>query len=391
MSNRKKIYRSRSDRFLFGVCGGIAQYFEIDTIIVRLIFLALFIGGGSGLIVYLICAILIPAEEQKSENKIIDGEEISEKKKIYEVWENSKGIAENVPIERKSRITAFVPITYGCDNFCSYCIVPYVRGREKSRDPKMIKKDIMKLASEGIKEITLLGQNVNSYSYEMDFSELLHYISDIPYIDRIRFMTSHPKDLSDNLIKAMKDIPKMCSHIHLPLQSGSTNVLKQMNRKYSKDDYLVLINKIKQSIEDITISTDIIVGFPGETEEEFEETLDVYRKAGFDFAYTFIYSKRNGTPAANRQDQISDDIKNKRFAKLITLVNEMTLKSNINDESKIMQVLVEGRSRTNDTMMTGRTRGNKIVNFKCEADCTGSLIDVKIIKGHTWHLEGEMI
>ena len=236
---------------------------------------------------------------------------ISEKKKIYEVWENSKGIAENVPIERKSRITAFVPITYGCDNFCSYCIVPYVRGREKSRDPKMIKKDIMKLASEGIKEITLLGQNVNSYSYEMDFSELLHYISDIPYIDRIRFMTSHPKDLSDNLIKAMKDIPKMCSHIHLPLQSGSTNVLKQMNRKYSKDDYLVLINKIKQSIEDITISTDIIVGFPGETEEEFEETLDVYRKAGFDFAYTFIYSKRNGTPAANRQDQISDDIKNK--------------------------------------------------------------------------------
>ena len=316
---------------------------------------------------------------------------ITEKKKIYEVWEDNKGIIEKVPVKRKSVITAFVPITYGCDNFCSYCIVPYVRGREKSRNPEIIKNEIINLASEGINEITLLGQNVNSYNCGMDFPGLLYYISDISGIDRIRFMTSHPKDLSDNLIKAMKEIPQMCSHIHLPLQSGSSSILKQMNRKYTKDEYLFLIEKIRESLKDITISTDIIVGFPGETEDDFQETLQVYEKAGFDFAYTFIYSKRSGTPAANREDQIPDDVKNRRFAKLISLVNDMTLKSNINDENKVLQVLVEGKSRTDDLVMTGRTRSNKIVNFKCDTDFTGSLIDVKIVKGHTWHLEGEKI
>ncbi|MFA5342112.1 MAG: tRNA (N6-isopentenyl adenosine(37)-C2)-methylthiotransferase MiaB [Clostridia bacterium] len=316
---------------------------------------------------------------------------LTQNRKIYDIWNENKGIAEEVPIERKSRISAFVPITYGCDNFCSYCIVPYVRGREISRDPGNIKMDILKLSKDGIKEITLLGQNVNSYYYNMDFSELLHYISDVPSIDRIRFMTSHPKDLSDNLIKAIKEIPNMCHHIHLPLQSGSSSVLKQMNRKYTKDDYLLLIDKIRNSIKDITISTDIIVGFPGETDSDFEETLSVYKKAGFDFAFTFIYSKRTGTPAANREDQIPEEIKNIRFSKLISLVNEMTLKSNINDENKVFQVLVEGKSRTDDAIMTGRTRSNKIVNFKSNADFTGKLINVKIVKGHTWHLEGEII
>ena len=316
---------------------------------------------------------------------------INEKKKIYEIWEESRGIAENVPVKRSSTITAYVPVTHGCDNFCSYCIVPYVRGREHSRHPEMIKKEIIQLASEGIKEITLLGQNVNSYYCGMDFPGLLHYISDIEGIERIRFLSCHPKDLSDDLIKAMVEIPKMCSHIHLPLQSGSNKVLQQMNRKYTKEQYLMLIDKIRASIKDIAISTDIIVGFPGETEEDFNETLEVYEKAGFDFAFTFIYSKRTGTAAAKRPDQIPEDIKDTRFARLVALVNDMTLASNIRDENKVLQVLTGGKSRTDRSVMTGRTSSNKIVNFKCDNDFTGHLVDVKIKKGHTWYLEGEKV
>lgn len=316
---------------------------------------------------------------------------INKGKKVYDIWEESIGIAENVPVKRKSAVTAYVPVTYGCDNFCSYCIVPYVRGREHSRHPESIKNDIVKLAAEGIKEITLLGQNVNSYNSGMDFPDLLYYISDIRGIERIRFMTSHPKDLSDNLIKAMAEIPEMCSHIHLPLQSGSSRVLQQMNRKYTKEQYLMLIDKIRASVKDVAISTDIIVGFPGETETDFNETLEVYEKAGFDFAFTFIYSKRTGTPAAKRPDQIPDELKNQRFARLVALVNDMTSASNIRDENKVLQVLAEGKSRTDRTVMTGRTSSNKIVNFKCDNDFTGHLINVKIKKGHTWYLEGEKI
>ena len=316
---------------------------------------------------------------------------INKGKKVYDIWEESIGIAENVPVKRKSAVTAYVPVTYGCDNFCSYCIVPYVRGREHSRHPESIKNDIVKLAAEGIKEITLLGQNVNSYNFGMGFADLLYYISDIRGIERIRFMTSHPKDLSDNLIKAMAEIPEMCSHIHLPLQSGSSRVLQQMNRKYTKEQYLILIDKIRASVKDVAISTDIIVGFPGETEADFNETLEVYEKAGFDFAFTFIYSKRTGTPAAKRPDQIPDELKNQRFARLVALVNDMTSASNIRDENKVLQVLAEGKSRTDRTVMTGRTSSNKIVNFKCDNDFTGHLINVKIKKGHTWYLEGEKI
>ncbi len=316
---------------------------------------------------------------------------INKGKKVYDIWEESIGIAENVPVKRKSAVTAYVPVTYGCDNFCSYCIVPYVRGREHSRHPESIKNDIVKLAAEGIKEITLLGQNVNSYNFGMGFADLLYYISDIRGIERIRFMTSHPKDLSDNLIKAMAEIPEICSHIHLPLQSGSSRVLQQMNRKYTKEQYLILIDKIRASVKDVAISTDIIVGFPGETEADFKETLEVYEKAGFDFAFTFIYSKRTGTPAAKRPDQIPDELKNQRFARLVALVNAMTSASNIRDENKVLQVLAEGKSRTDRTVMTGRTSSNKIVNFKCDNDFTGHLINVKIKKGHTWYLEGEKI
>ena len=227
------------------------------------------------------------------------------------VHDNSYSFLENY--YKEGDFSTFVPIMNGCNNFCTYCIVPYVRGRETSRDPEKIKKDIIELSKNGISEITLLGQNVNSYNYGMDFSKLLYYISDVPGIKRIRFMTSHPKDLSDNLIKAMTEIPSMCNHIHLPLQSGSTEVLRQMNRKYSKEDYLLLVSKIRQAIPEISISTDIIVGFPGETEYDFNETLDVYKKTGFDFAYTFLYSKRTGTPAAKRIDQIDDNVKAERF------------------------------------------------------------------------------
>lgn len=316
---------------------------------------------------------------------------LKENKKVYDIWEDSKGIAENVPIERQNGISASVPITYGCNNFCSYCIVPFVRGREISRDPALIKQDIVDLSKKGIKEVTLLGQNVNSYYYDMDFAKLLYHISDVPNIERIRFMTSHPKDLSQDLITAMSEIPTVCSHIHLPLQSGSSKVLQQMNRKYSKEDYLSLVGRIRETIPNIALSTDIIVGFPGETDEDFEETLDIYRQAEFDFAYTFIYSRRTGTPAAKRDDQISTDIKNERFKRLSVLVKQMTQKSNREDENKILKVLTEGKSRTDDSIWTGRTESNKIVNFKGDADFTGKLVDVKIIKGHIWHLEGESI
>lgn len=312
-------------------------------------------------------------------------------KRVFEIWEDNKGIAENIPVARQDKISAFVPITYGCDNFCSYCIVPYVRGREVSREAKSIRKDIEELAKEGVKEITLLGQNVNSYNSSMNFPQLLHYLSDISGIERIRFMTSHPKDLSVELIEAIRDIPSLCKHIHLPLQSGSSSVLKMMNRKYTKESYLSLISLLKEEIPHISISTDIIVGFPGETEEDFLETLDTYEKVGFDFAYTFIYSKRTGTPAAIKKDQVPDDTKSERFNRLIDLVNRLTEESNKEDENKILKVLVEGKSKTDPSYYTGRSESNKIVNFKADKDFTGTIVDVKIIKAHSWHIEGEIL
>ena len=316
-------------------------------------------------------------------------------KTIIDVWESTGSIAENMPIIRRENLKAWVTIMYGCNNFCTYCIVPYVRGRERSRSLEDIKNEVSKLAEDGCKEITLLGQNVNSYGNDLDdnisFAMLLRELNEIEGIERIRFMTSHPKDLSDELIAAMRDCDSVCEHLHLPVQSGSTKILDEMNRKYTKEQYLELVSRIKEQIPDISMSTDIIVGFPGETEEDFAETLDVVSKARFDMAYTFLYSKRTGTPAAKNPDQVPEDTKKERFDRLLELQNSISRE--INDEllGKEVEVLVEGLSKSSKTTYTGRTRGNKIVNLKGREDLVGKLVKVKIETVQTWSLLGKLV
>ncbi len=314
---------------------------------------------------------------------------------IVDVWEDGGNIVEGIPAKRKYDFKAFVNIMYGCNNFCSYCIVPYTRGREKSREPNDIIDEIRGLANEGCKEVTLLGQNVNSYGKTLDskvtFAELLYLINDIDGIERIRFMTSHPKDLSDELIHAIRDCSKVCEHVHLPFQAGSDRILKLMNRKYTKEQYLELVNKIKSEIPNISLTTDIIVGFPGETEEDFLETIDVIKKAKFDSAFTFLYSIREGTPAAHMKDQVSEEIKHKRLKMLLDVLNPISHDNNLKLMDTIQEVLVEETSKTDSTVLSGRTRTNKLVHFKGETDLTGKIVKVKITSTKTWTLEGNII
>ena len=317
------------------------------------------------------------------------------KKTLIDVLNTDGKIVENVPVERKDSVKAWITVMYGCNNFCSYCIVPYVRGRERSREIRDIKEEVMTLGRQGFKEITLLGQNVNSYGKDLDnkvnFAELLYQLNEIPGIERIRFLTSHPKDLSEELIYAMRDLSKVCEHLHLPFQAGSTKVLKEMNRGYTKEQYLELVMKVKENIPDISLTTDIIVGFPGETDEDFEDTLDVIEKVRFDSAYTFLYSKRTGTPAAKSKNQISDEVKKERFEKLLTLQNTISREINETFLGKKVEILVEGISKTNDNIYTGRTRGNKIVNYKGSKDDIGKLKNILIDDIKTWSLEGKEI
>nr|WP_205687664.1 tRNA (N6-isopentenyl adenosine(37)-C2)-methylthiotransferase MiaB [Clostridiisalibacter paucivorans] len=314
---------------------------------------------------------------------------------LIEVLEDSDHITEYVPVKRKFSFKAYVNIMYGCNNFCTYCVVPYTRGREKSREPEDILNEVLKLSKEGYKEITLLGQNVNSYGKTLDskltFAQLLYMLNEVDGIERIRFMTSHPKDLSDELIEAIKKCDKVCEHIHLPFQSGSNNILKSMNRKYTKEKYLELVEKIKKEIPDIAVTTDIIVGFPGETEEDFEETLDVVKQVGYDSAFTFLYSIRKGTPAAKMEDQVPESIKNKRFQKLLDTLHPISYNRNLPYLNKIVEVLVEGTSKNNESILSGRTRTNKLVHFKGEKSLIGKLVDVKINTVKTWTLEGDLI
>lgn len=314
---------------------------------------------------------------------------------IIDVWEEGGEIIEGLPAKRKYGHKAFVNIMYGCNNFCTYCIVPYTRGREKSRLPEDIIAEIMELANEGYREVTLLGQNVNSYGKSLEnkitFAQLLYMINQIEGIERIRFMTSHPKDLSDELISAIKNCEKVCEHLHLPFQAGSNKILKAMNRKYTKEDYLELVSKVKKEIPDISITTDIIVGFPGETEEDFNDTLDVVKKVEFDSAFTFLYSIREGTPAAKMENQISNEVKSKRFKKLLDTLHPINYKKNLNLVGKQLDVLVEEISKSDDTMLSGRTRTNKLVHFKGDKSLIGKLVNVKITKAKTWTLEGKII
>ncbi len=315
------------------------------------------------------------------------------RKRIDDIMDIDGEVYEGLPIKRNDDIKASVTIMYGCNNFCSYCIVPYVRGRERSRKPEDILNEIKELAKEGYKEITLLGQNVNSYDggNGYKFSDLLYDVNKIDGIQRIRFVSPHPKDFTDDVIRAIATCDKICKIVHLPLQSGSSNVLKVMNRKYTKEQYLELAKKMQEQIPGIVFSTDIIVGFPGETEEDFEDTLDVVRKIKFEQVYMFIYSRRVGTPADKMENQIPDEIKHKRFDKLKELVESQIEDNNKKYVGTIQKVLVEGKSKNNPNMLTGRTDTNKVVNFEGDEKLIHKIIDLKIVSEHMWYLKGELL
>lgn len=315
---------------------------------------------------------------------------------VLDVWENEEEIIEGVPIQRDDNVKALVTIMYGCNNYCTYCIVPYVRGRERSRSPEHIIKEVEELSLKGFKEITLLGQNVNSYGKglpeNISFGGLLHMLNKIKGIDRIRFMTSHPKDLSDELIDAMGDCDKVCKHIHLPIQSGSSRMLKLMNRNYTKEKYLELARKIKNKMPEAAITTDIIVGFPGETDEDINETLDIIEKVRFDSAFTFLYSPRKGTPAFSMEEQVDEKTKHLRFNILTNRLNEIGLQKNKEYEGRIVKVLVEGTSKNDESKLMGRTDTGKLVNFaSTDMNLSGKLVDIKIINALTWSLNGILV
>lgn len=320
---------------------------------------------------------------------------IQEGVQVKEIVNKEEGIVEGLPIDRKSSIKAFVTIMYGCNNFCTYCIVPYVRGRERSRKPEDIEKEIKDLVSQGYKEITLLGQNVNSYGKgleeDINFAGLLRRINNIEGLERLRFMTSHPKDLTEDVVMAIKECDKLCEQIHLPVQSGSDRILKEMNRHYDRTYYLDMVKKIKENIPDVSITTDIIIGFPGETEEDFLDTLNLVNEVEYDSAFTFIYSRRNHTPADRMENQIPDNIKHDRFNRLVEAVNRSVAKKNKECEGKILEVLVEGPSKNDETKLTGRTRNGKLVNFAGSKDLVGNLVLVKIVKAQSFSLVGELI
>lgn len=315
-----------------------------------------------------------------------------EKEKVVDIIENTEEIVEGLPAKRLFDHKALVNIMFGCNNFCTYCIVPYTRGREKSREPEAIVAEVKGLVADGVKEIMLLGQNVNSYDGNgTSFAELLKMLNDVDGLERIRFMTSNPKDLSDELIEAFAVCDKLCRNLHLPIQSGSNRVLKRMNRKYTREDYLKLIEKLRKTVPDITLSTDIIVGFPGETNEDFEETLSIVKEVEYDSAFTFIYSIRKGTPAEKFEDQIEESEKHRRFDLLVSAVNEISEKKNKAYQDRVEKVLVDGVSKNDKSTLTGRTDGFKLVNFAGKKELIGSLVDVKITDAKTFSLFGEVI
>jgi tRNA-2-methylthio-N6-dimethylallyladenosine synthase len=313
---------------------------------------------------------------------------------VIDLWKDTDMIVENLPNDRKYRFKAGVNIMFGCNNFCSYCIVPYVRGRERSRNPKDILDEIKALAADGVVEVMLLGQNVNSYGKNLDqpmtFARLLTEVEKIDGIERIRFMTSHPKDLSQELIDVMKQSKKICRHLHLPLQSGSTRLLESMNRHYTKEEYLELAARIKTAIPDIALTTDIIVGFPGETEEDFMETVDVVQKVGYESAFTFVYSKRTGTPAAVMDHQVDEAVAAKRMERLLKVMQESSAKSAGRDEHKIKEVLVEEKDTHKPGFLTGRLSNNLLVHFPGEESLIGKIVPVYLEESKGFYYMGKL-
>ena len=317
---------------------------------------------------------------------------LTEKKMVVDIWEGTDAIVEDLPVERKYPFKSGVNIMFGCNNFCSYCIVPYVRGRERSRNPEDIIHEIEGLVADGVVEVMLLGQNVNSYGKTLKkpitFAELLRRVEQIDGLERIRFMTSHPKDLSDELIEVMKNSRKICKHLHLPVQSGSSRILKQMNRKYTKEQYLELVDKLRAAVPDISLTTDIIVGFPGEAEEDFQETLDVVRRVRYDSAFTFIYSKRTGTPAAAMEDQVPEDVVKDRFDRLLKEVQDTAAQVVKRDEGTVQKVLVEEMDTHEPGYVTGRLSNNTVVHFPGDASLIGQIVDVSLDEARGFYFMG---
>ena len=376
--------KKKNPRMLIGLCGCMMQESQaVEKIRGSYPFVDLVFGTHNiFLLAQLVCRCLL-SQGAKKHRTLVD------------VWEGTDQIVEDLPADRKYPFKSVVNIMFGCNNFCSYCIVPYVRGRERSRKPQEILKEIRRLAEDGVVEVMLLGQNVNSYGKTLDepmtFAQLLREVEKIDGIKRIRFMTSHPKDLSPELIQVMAESKKICRHFHLPLQSGSSRILEKMNRHYTKEQFLDLVRRLKEAVPGISLTTDIIVGFPGETEEDFLETMDVVRKAEFDSAFTFIYSKRTGTPAAVMENQVPEEIKRERMERLLALQNEISLEKNLSLVGKTLRVLAEGRSKTNADRFTGRTEGGKIVLFDGTDEMTGRFLPVRITRAAPFTLWGEVV
>ena len=372
-----KAYKMANPNMIIGVCGCMMQQTDVsDYIVKRFPFVDLVFGTHN---LHHFPSLLLQAFDSTQT--------------IVEILDSEGDVVEHIPTKRSLGISAWVTVMYGCNNYCSYCIVPYVRGRERSRQPQDILEEISKLVADGYKEITLLGQNVNSYGKDLEdkylFHDLLREIDKLQGIERVRFMTSHPKDLSPELISALSECSKLCEHLHLPIQSGSNRVLKAMNRKYTREDYMELVEKLRAAVPGIALTTDIIVGFPGETEEEFLDTLDIMKRIEYDSAYTFIYSPRTGTPAAKISNQISQEVKKERLSRLIDLQNEISKKKNAAYKDREVEVLVEGPSKNKHEIMSGRTRTNKLVNFAASPNLIGQLVKVKIIGTRSWTLEGK--
>lgn len=313
---------------------------------------------------------------------------------VIDLWKDTEMIVENLPNDRKYHFKAGVNIMFGCNNYCSYCIVPYVRGRERSRNPQDILDEIKALAADGVVEIMLLGQNVNSYGKTLEtpmtFAQLLSEIEKLDGIERIRFMTSHPKDLSDELIEVMAESKKICNHLHLPVQSGSSRLLKLMNRKYTKESYLELVDKIRAAVPDISLTTDIIVGFPGETEEDFLETMEVVKKVGYDSAFTFIYSKRTGTPAANMEGQVPEQVAMERFDRLLKEVQQGSARSAGKEVHTVQKVLVEEVNSQDASLMTGRLSNNLLVHFPGDQSLIGKIVEVSLEESKGFYYMGKL-
>ena len=370
-------YKKKNPHMLIGLCGCMMQ----ETVVVEKLkesyrFVDLIFGTHN---IYKFAELIVTAME--SDSMTID------------IWKDTDQIVEDLPVERKYSFKSGVNIMFGCNNFCSYCIVPYVRGRERSREPKEIIREIEQLVADGVVEVMLLGQNVNSYGKNLKepvtFAQLLEEVEKIEGLERIRFMTSHPKDLSDELIEVMGRSKKICKHLHLPLQSGSSRILKIMNRRYDKEHYLELVDKIRAAVPDIALTTDIIVGFPGETEEDFEETMDVVRKVRYDSAFTFIYSKRTGTPAASMEEQVPEDVIKARFDRLLKEVQKISAEKAGALTGQTLPVLIEEQNEQDASLVTGRLSNNSVVHLPGTADMIGKILDVKLTECRGFYYLGE--